>query len=205
MRSGFSVAAFAMVKSSSDIPSECVMPTSVSNQDSITNTILQCYTDSGISLTGSSFASFAKTTASSASSASSSSSDSDLSIIGSDFGFASTSSDTSSLDWGFSSDGSAWADTDVGFSSGGIASDSTEMLERFCASSSCKQMIVIFKQLWPTDCSIDGTSLYELVDEVNTVCSWSSTTTSTSSTTSLTGSSALALTAMSAAALLLLV
>lgn len=203
MRSAFSVAAFAMIKSSSDVPSECVMPTSVSNADSITNTILQCYTDSGISLTGSSFASFAKTAASSSSS---SGSGSDLAIVGSTTGIGSTSTsfDDPSLDWGFSSDGSDWAGTDVGFSSDGIASDSTEMLERFCASSSCKQMIVIFQQLWPTDCSIDGQSLYELVDEVNTVCSWASSATTTSYAASLSRSNSLVLAAMSAATALLL-
>lgn len=56
MRSAFSIAAFAMIESSSNSSSECVMPTGVSKKDAIMSTVFQCYAGLSISFTGSSSA-----------------------------------------------------------------------------------------------------------------------------------------------------
>lgn len=140
MKFTLSVAALALASTSVAHASECAMPTDTSEMDTITDTMLQCYTDSGFSMSG--------TTA-----------------------------------------------------------DSIETIQdKLCASSSCKQMVALLEQLWPNECTIEGSAIYaDGIDKINTACNWASAHTSSSATTAFSGTgAALVLAATSAAAMAVL-
>lgn len=139
MKLTLTVVALALTSTSVVHASECAMPTDTSAMDSITDTMLQCYTDSGFSISG-------------------------------------------------------------------TTTDSIETIQaKLCASSSCKQMVALLEQLWPTECTIEGSAIYpDGIDKINTACNWASAHTSSSANAVFSGAGAagLALAATSAAAAL---
>lgn len=139
MRLTLTVAALALTSMSVAHASECAMPTDTNVMDSITDTMLQCYTDSGFSMS-------VTTTA------------------------------------------------------------SIEIIQtKLCASSSCKHMVALLEQLWPNECTIEGSAIYaDGIYKINTACNWAFAHTSSSAAAvfSGTGAARLALAATSAVAAL---